>query len=1543
MACLGLPPKSGLYDPSQEKDACGVGFVVDIQGRKSHELVRQGIEILVNLTHRGAVGADPRTGDGAGILLQLPHRFFRRELAAQHIELPEPGHYGVGQVFLPQDETVRARIEAIVAQVIAAEGQRLLAWRDVPVEPNAVGEVARSAMPVVRQVFVAAEGLEGEAFERKMYVIRKSIFRLTGEAFDGIPKGFHFSSMSANTIVYKGMLLAEQVDRFYPDLCDPAIESALALVHQRFSTNTFPTWDLAQPFRMIAHNGEINTVRGNKNWMNAREATLASPLFGDDLPKTFPIMREEASDSATFDNALEFLVMNGRSLPQAAMLMVPEAWESHTSMDPDQRSFYEFHAAVMEPWDGPAAIIFSDGTRVGGTLDRNGLRPARYIVTSDDRVILASEVGVLDVPPAQIKASGRLQPGKMLLIDTEQKRIIADEEVKRGIVERHPYRQWVQQTRIGLDDLGSAQRPEVLDDAALHLQQKVFGYSREDERIVLLPMATSGQEAIGSMGNDASLAVLSDQPQLLYGYFKQLFAQVTNPPIDPIREELVMSLTSILGLRPNLLSEDCDQVKRLWLKQPILTCEDLERIRAFAGHGFKAVTLKAIYPVAGGGAALTEALDRLCRLARKAIDVDGATVVILSDRGVDRDHAPIPALLAISAVHHDLVEGGLRTRAGLVVETGEARETGHFALLVGFGAEAINPWVALESLEGMARDGILPTEVSIADARARFVKAAGKGMLKIFSKMGISTLQSYCGAQIFEAIGINRSVIDRYFAGTASRVGGIDIEQIAQETAQRHGRAFAPTPGEPSDLLASGGQYAFRANGEFHQWNPETIHLLQHATRSGSYKTYKAYSAKVDDQSRKMATLRGLFELDLLPEAIPLDEVESAEIIAKRFCTGAMSFGSIGKEAHETLAIAMNRIGGRSNTGEGGEDPARFTPYPNGDSARSAIKQVASGRFGVTTHYLVNADELQIKVAQGAKPGEGGQLPGHKVDEIIARVRHSTPGVSLISPPPHHDIYSIEDLAQLIFDLKNVNPQAVISVKLVAEVGVGTVAAGVAKAHSDLIVIAGHDGGTGASPLTSIKHAGIPWEIGLAETQQTLVLNDLRSRVVVQTDGQLKTGYDVVVAALLGAEEYGFATSALIVEGCIMMRKCHLNTCPVGIATQDPRLRSRYNGSPDHVVNFFMFIAQEVREWMAHLGFRSMDEMIGRVDKLGMKKAVSHWKAKGVDLSAILAHPATFEGDKIRCTQKQDHGLEASLDNELIVEAEPALTGQIPVAIDMPIKNVHRSVGTMLAGEVTRRFGQRGLKEDTILVNLTGIGGQSFGAFNVDGVTLNLRGQANDYVGKGMSGGRIVVSPSPEAGYDPTTQIVVGNTLLYGATGGEAYFHGMAGERFAVRNSGALAVVEGTGDHGCEYMTGGVVVVLGPTGRNFAAGMSGGVAFVLNETGDFADRCNLAMVDLEPISDEADLLEEVDHQGGDLETHGLVEIDPLNDADARLLHQLVWRHHKYTGSRKAKAILERWQEWLPRFVKVMPIEYRRVLEQRQREEARRVAGEVQHG
>ncbi len=1528
-----VPERQGLYDPANEHDACGVGFVAHVKGQKNHGIVEQGLLILKNLDHRGAVGADPLQGDGAGILIQIPDRFYREEMGRQGVELPPDGEYGVGMVFLPQEAASRHACVEEIERSIKSEGQVLLGWREVPVNHEMpMSPTVKAKEPVIRQVFVGRgpDIFVTDALERKLYIIRRRAANAIKALKLKHSGEFYVPSFSARTVNYKGLLLANQVGVYYLDLQDERTVSALALVHQRFSTNTFPTWDLAHPFRYIAHNGEINTVRGNVNWFKAREQAISSPLLGDDLKKVWPLHYPGQSDSASFDNALELLVMGGYSLAQAMMLMIPEAWEKHTLMDEKRRAFYEYHAAMMEPWDGPAAVAFTDGRQIGATLDRNGLRPARYLVTDDDMVVMASESGVLPIPEKKIVKKWRLQPGKMFLIDMEQGRIIDDKELKDSLANAKPYREWIEKIRIKLDEVPAADEHCVASAASLLDRQQAFGYTQEDIKVILEPMVQNGEEATGSMGTDSALPVLSNKNKTLYTYFKQLFAQVTNPPIDPIREELVMSLVSFIGPKPNLLNtHDINPPIRLEVSQPVLTCAEIEKLRnieTYTSGKFRSFELDICYPVAWSAAGVEARLASLAADAEDAVR-SGANILIVSDRKVDAGHVAIPALLATSAIHQHLVRKGLRTSAGLVVETGSARETHHFALLGGYGAEAVHPYLALETIEALAKGDAEKADKFVKN----YIKAIGKGLCKIMSKMGISTYMSYTGAQIFEAIGLKKDFIEKYFAGTPSNIEGIGLFEVAEEAIRLHQEAFSADP-VLANMLDAGGEYAFRIRGEEHVWTPDAIAKLQHSTRSGKFETYKEYAALINDQTKRHLTLRGLFEFKPQGEAIPLAEVESAREIVKRFATGAISLGAISTESHTTLAIAMNRIGGKSNTGEGGEDASRYAPVKggtmlsdvigktrvardlalkDGDSLRSAIKQVASGRFGVTTEYLVNADQIQIKMAQGAKPGEGGQLPGHKVSEYIGFLRHSVPGVGLISPPPHHDIYSIEDLAQLIHDLKNANSKASISVKLVSEVGVGTVAAGVAKAKADHVVIAGFDGGTGASPQSSIKHAGTPWELGLSETQQTLVLNRLRSRIRVQVDGQMKTGRDVVVGALLGADEFGFATAPLVVEGCIMMRKCHLNTCPVGVATQDPELRKRFSGQPEHVVNYFFFVAEEVREIMARLGIRKFDELVGRADLLDMRAGIEHWKARGLDFTKIFHQPPVPAEVPRRHTEDQDHGLAKALDHKLIEQARPALEKGQKVRIETKITNVNRTCGTMLSGEVARRYGNAGLPDDTIHIKLTGTAGQSFGAFLAKGVTLELTGEGNDYVGKGLSGGRLIIKPSPDFRGDTQQNIIVGNTVMYGATDGEAFFAGVGGERFAVRNSGGMAVVEGVGDHGCEYMTGGTVVVLGMTGRNFAAGMSGGIAYVLDEDGSFKNRCNLAQVALEKVLPAG-------RQAAGEPLH-------LGQADETQLKALIVRHAEYTGSKTAAAILANWDAWREKFVKVYPHEYKRAL------------------
>ncbi|WP_426056492.1 glutamate synthase-related protein [Janthinobacterium sp. PSPC2-1] len=1546
----------GLYDPANEHDACGVGFVAHIKGNKTHSIVEQGLLILKNLDHRGAVGADALMGDGAGILIQIPDQYYREEMAKQGVELPPPGEYGVGMVFLPKEHASRIACEQEIERAVRIEGQVVLGWRNVPIDTDMpMSPTVRAKEPVIRQIFIGRgpDIMVTDALERKLYVIRKS----SGHAIQALKllhgKEFFVPSMSARTIVYKGLLLADQVGVYYKDLQDARCISALALVHQRFSTNTFPEWPLAHPYRLIAHNGEINTVKGNFNWMRAREGVMKSAVLGDDLQKLFPLIYEGQSDTACFDNALELLLMAGYPIAQAMMMMIPEAWENHTTMDDNRRAFYEYHAAMMEPWDGPAAMAFTDGRHIGGTLDRNGLRPARYIVTDDDLVVMASESGVLPIPESKIIQKWRLQPGKMFLIDLEAGRIIDDQELKNTYANAKPYKAWINSVRIKLDEIklaegqakqdraqGEKEQPSLLD------RQQAFGYTQEDLKFLMAPMAVAGEEATGSMGNDSPLAVMSNKLKPLYNYFKQLFAQVTNPPIDPIREAMVMSLVSFIGPKPNLLdTNNVNPPMRLEVAQPVLGFDDMARLRNISAHTggkFKSYELDICYPLAWGKEGVEACLASLCAEAVDAVK-SGHNILIVSDRAICADQVAIPALLATSTVHQHLVSKGLRASTGLVVETGSARETHHFALLAGYGAEAVHPYLAMETLAEMAHG--LPGDLSAEKAIYNYTKAVGKGLMKVMSKMGISTYMSYCGAQIFEAIGLNKSLVDKYFKGTASNVEGIGVFEVAEEALRLHALAFGNDP-VLADKLDAGGEYAFRVRGEDHMWTPDAIAKLQHSTRSNNFSSYKEYAQIINDQSRRHLTLRGLFEFKLDPtKAIPLDEVEPAKEIVKRFATGAMSLGSISTEAHATLAVAMNRIGGKSNTGEGGEDPNRYTqelkgipirqgdtmasivgaeqivvdiPLQEGDSMRSRIKQVASGRFGVTAAYLNSADQIQIKMAQGAKPGEGGQLPGHKVSEYIASLRFSVPGVGLISPPPHHDIYSIEDLAQLIHDLKNANPRASISVKLVSEVGIGTVAAGVTKAKADHVVVAGHDGGTGASPLSSVKHAGTPWELGLAETQQTLVLNGLRSRIRVQADGQMKTGRDVVIAALLGADEIGFATAPLVVEGCIMMRKCHLNTCPVGVATQDPVLRAKFSGKPEYVVNYFFFVAEEARQLMAQLGIRTYDELIGRVDLLDKSKAISHWKAQGLDFSAIFYKPETPSGQACRHVEFQDHALEKALDHKLIAQARAALEKGERVSFISPVRNVNRTVGTMLSGEVAKKYGHAGLPDDTIHIQLQGTAGQSACAFLAHGITIDLVGEGNDYVGKGLSGGRIIVRPNTEFRGWAVDNIIIGNTVLYGAIAGEAFFNGVAGERFAVRNSGATTVVEGLGDHGCEYMTGGTVVVLGNTGRNFAAGMSGGIAYVYDPLGDFASKCNTAMVSLDKVVSAAE-------QHLDRDAWHTQHRDGVPEADEVILKRLIERHFKHTGSTRARVLLDDWAAARGKFVKVFPNEYKRAL------------------
>jgi glutamate synthase (NADPH) large chain len=1535
----------GLYDPSNEHDACGVGFVAHIKGEKSHAIVSQALKILENLDHRGAVGADKLMGDGAGLLIQLPDALYREEFAAKGITLPPVGEYGVGMLFLPKEHASRLAVEQEMERAIAAEGQVLLGWRDVPVNRDMpMSPTVRKKEPIIRQVFIGRgnDVIVQDALERKLYVIRKTCSGNIQRLKLTHSKEYYVVSMSSRTVVYKGLLLADQVGTYFKDLQDPRCVSALGLVHQRFSTNTFPEWPLAHPYRYVAHNGEINTVKGNFNWMKAREGVMSSPVLGDDLKKLYPISFASQSDTATFDNVLELMTMAGYPLAQAVMMMIPEPWENHATMDPRRKAFYEYHAAMMEPWDGPASIVFTDGRQIGATLDRNGLRPSRYCVTDDDFVIMGSESGVLPVPEHKIVRKWRLQPGKMFLIDLEQGRMIDDEELKANLANTKPYKQWIENLRVKLDDVeGPATAEPLPSDVSLLDRQQAFGTTQEDMKFLLAPMAAAGEEALGSMGNDSPLAVLSDKNKPLYNYFKQLFAQVTNPPIDPIREAIVMSLVSFIGPKPNLL--DINQVNppmRLEVSQPVLDFADMEKLRhidTFTKGKFRSHVLDITYPVSWGREGVEAKLASLCAEAVDAIK-GGKNILIVSDRAVSAEQVAIPALLALSAIHQHLVREGLRTTAGLVVETGTAREVHHFAVLAGYGAEAVHPYLAMEAIAKMHKD--LPGDLSAEKAIYNYVKAIGKGLSKIMSKMGVSTYMSYCGAQLFEAIGLNTDTISKYFTGTPSRVQGIGVFQIAEEAIRMHKAAFGDDP-VLETMLDAGGEYAWRARGEEHMWTPDAIAKLQHSSRANNWNTYKEYAQIINDQSKRHMTLRGLFEFKIDPaKAISIDEVEPAKEIVKRFATGAMSLGSISTEAHSTLAVAMNRIGGKSNTGEGGEDQLRYRnelkgipikqgqtmsellgkevfevdyTLQDGDSMRSKIKQVASGRFGVTAEYLNSADQIQIKMAQGAKPGEGGQLPGGKVSDYIGKLRHSVPGVGLISPPPHHDIYSIEDLAQLIHDLKNVAPHSSISVKLVSEIGVGTIATGVAKCKADHVVIAGHDGGTGASPWSSIKHAGSPWEIGLAETQQTLVLNRLRSRIRVQADGQMKTGRDVVIGALLGADEFGFATAPLVVEGCIMMRKCHLNTCPVGVATQDPELRKKFTGKPEHVVNYFFHIAEEARQIMAQLGIRTFDELIGRADLLDMRQGIEHWKAKGLDFSRLLATPNVPADVPRYHTEEQAHGLEKALDNVLIAKSRAAIDRGERVKFLETARNVNRSVGAMLSGAVTKVHPE-GLPDDTIHIQLEGTGGQSFGAFLTNGITLYLIGDANDYTGKGLSGGRVVVRPSIDFRGESARNIIVGNTVMYGATSGEAYFSGVAGERFAVRLSGATTVVEGTGDHGCEYMTGGTVVVLGKTGRNFAAGMSGGVAYIYDEDGSFAERCNMAMVSIDKVLTTAEQTAQMDRA-----------IWHRDQTDEAQLKKLLEDHNRWTGSKRARELLDNWKQSREKFVKVFPNEYKRAL------------------
>jgi glutamate synthase domain-containing protein 2/glutamate synthase domain-containing protein 1/glutamate synthase domain-containing protein 3 len=1504
-----LPKAQGLYDPRFEHDACGIGAVVNVSGRRDHDIVQYGKQVLLNLMHRGAAGADESTGDGAGILMQIPHEFFISRAAGLDFTLPEPGQYGAAMIFLPRDEELRRHCEQILIEKIEDEGLRVLGRREVPTDNACLGDIARNSEPAIRQLFIDGDGRRDEELERRLYVARRRAERGVEQVLGNRAEEFYISSMSGRTICYKGMFLAPQLFAYYPDLANEDVKTALAIVHQRYSTNTFPSWRLAQPFRMIAHNGEINTLRGNANRLKGYEKTMSAPELTGDISELFPILQPSGSDSASFDNCMELLVRAGRSAPHALMMMIPEAFGPRYHISTDKRAFYEYHSAIMEPWDGPAAMVFTDGRLVGGTLDRNGLRPCRYLVTTDGLCVLASEAGVIEFPPEKIEQKGRLQPGRMFLVDTQEGRIVVDNEIKGKITRQKPYRRWLEENRIELRGLFQLPKPAPIDKKTLAQRLRAFGYTREELLMVLAPMAATAQEAVGSMGTDTPPAVLSDRPKLLFNYFKQLFAQVTNPPIDPLREGLVMSLMAYTGKQRNLLAETPEHCRQLKLTHPILTNEDLDRLRTVERPDFKAVTLPALFRANADdpAEALASALDELIENAEAAI-AGGASLLILSDRGVTPAKAAIPSLLAVSALHHGLLRRRLRSEAGILVESGEPREVMHFCMLCGYGANAINPYLAFEAINKLHADGDLSQDVPVDQLTDQYITAVKKGILKTISKMGISTLRSYHAAQQFEAVGLSRDLIDKYFTGTATKIEGCDLGVIAREALMRHRAAYEPRL--PAELeLDFGGEYQYRLDGENHLWNPETITKLQQAVMRNDPEIYAEYARAVNDQTRNLLTLRGLFEF-VPGQSVSLDEVEPAAEIVKRFYTGAMSHGSISKEAHETLALAMNRLGANSNTGEGGEDPARYKSLPNGDSLNCGIKQVASARFGVTIEYLINARILQIKMAQGAKPGEGGQLPAHKVTEEIARLRHATPGVSLISPPPHHDIYSIEDLAQLIYDLKCANPGVKVSVKLVSEVGVGTVAAGVAKGNADEVLISGHDGGTGASPLSSIKYAGTPWEIGLAETQQTLILNGLRDRIVVQVDGQMKTGRDVVIGALLGAERFGFGTSALVTLGCLLMRKCHLGTCPVGIATQDPKLRAKFAGKAEYVVRFLTFIAEDVRRIMARLGFRKFDDMVGRADRLACRKAIDHWKARGLDFSAVFAPPAPPDpnGCPLRCVRPQTDRLKTHLDWEILEKIGPSIETGKPARLEMPIRNIHRAVGTILSSRIAKRWGGAGLPDGTIELAFTGSAGQSFGAFLAHGVTLQLTGEANDYLGKGLSGGRIVVITPPGSQFDPKENIIAGNTLLYGATSGEAFINGLAGERFAVRNSGARAVVEGLGDHGCEYMTAGVVVVIGRTGRNFAAGMSGGVAYVLDENQLFDTLCNLDMVELESIRQAE---------------------------DQRIIRELVGRHYQLTGSAQAKRILDNWRGMSGKFVKVMPIDYRKALEKmRQHEQVR---------
>ena len=1507
---MNFPERQGLYDPRDERDSCWIGFLAHIKGQRSHQIVVDANEMLINLSHRGACGCEANTGDGAGLLTALPHEFLAKVAKTDlKIDLPAAGKFAAGVVFLPTNDKERDQCKSIVQDIVSEQGQKVLGWRSVPTDAKGadIGPSAQATAPAIEQLFIAAgEDLEGEAFERQLYIIRKRASSLLRGSKMEQAKMFYICSLSTKVLVYKGQLMSEQVMPYFPDLDDSDYTSHLAMIHSRFSTNTFPSWDRAQPNRFMCHNGEINTLRGNTNWMQAREGVVQSELFGEDLSKVFPVVEPDCSDSGNFDNVLEFLIMTGRILPEAAMMMIPEAWENHESMSADKRAFYEYHSSLMEPWDGPASIAFTDGRYIGAVLDRNGLRPSRYYVTYDDRVIMASEVGVLPVDPENVKLKGRLQPGRMFLVNFEEGRIVADQELKRDLSTRRPYGDWIKKQQIHLADLKVPSKLPGLDLKTLLPRLQAFGYTLETFQFMLLPLVKEKRDPVGSMGNDSALACLSDEPRLIYDYLKQLFAQVTNPAVDSIREEVIMSLQCSIGPEGNLLQSTEAQAHRLKVPHPILSNEQLGAIKEMDQSGWKTQTIDITWPKSEGKEGMVPALERICAQAEKAID-EGFNLVVLSDRAISQERVPLSSLMACGAVHHHLVKKAKRTRIGIVLESGEAREVHHHCLLIGYGADAINPYLTFEALRQACRDGLLEDQYTDETIIATYRKGVAKGMLKVMAKMGISTLQSYKGAQIFEAVGLGEDIIERCFTGTASRVQGVSLDVVASEALRRHGLGYPERKNDLQPALPNPGEFHWRARGEKHVWNPEVITNLQVAARTNSQEAYQRYSQMLNQDSSTRCTLRGLlrFEIDK-SSSIPLEEVEPASEIVKRFCTGAMSFGSISTETHETLAVAMNRIGGKSNTGEGGEDPERFVTLPSGDSRRSAIKQVASGRFGVTMWYLTNADELQIKIAQGAKPGEGGELPGYKVDEIIARIRYSTPGVGLISPPPHHDIYSIEDLKQLIHDLKNANPSARVSVKLVSEVGVGTIAAGVAKAHADHILISGQSGGTGASPLTSIKHAGLPWELGIAETHQTLVLNDLRSRVVLQTDGGLKTGRDVVIAAILGAEEFGFSTAPLVTLGCIMMRKCHLNTCPVGIATQNPVLRKKFLGQPEHVINYLFMVAEEAREIMAQLGVRTIEDLIGRVDVLAPDSAISHWKADGLDLTPILT-PAQKPHDQVDvyCTTSQDHALEKALDNKLIKDCKRALEKGDEVRLEMPIRNINRTVGTMLSHEIAKRWGEESLPDGTIHLRFNGSAGQSLGAWLVKGVTIELEGDANDYVGKGLSGGRLIIYPPRTARFLPEENVIVGNVVLYGATSGEAYFRGRAAERFCVRNSGARAVIEGVGDHGCEYMTGGRVVILGPTGRNFAAGMSGGIAYVWDTAGEFKENCNLEMVVLEDLEDDEEIAE---------------------------LRKLIERHQQYTGSTVAEHVLAQWRSILPQFVKIMPTDYKRYIEEQEQQQ-----------